>query len=612
MKTRTPASKKPDTAPLFPPVSDREAWLAVRRKPRSRKMAREIIRIAREVLNQPIAPLPASLFMEFIRSGNRSHYETNYFSRRGSLNALAVAESLENNGEFLEGIVNYLWEITAEHTWCVPAHCGMAADPLPEPPAEIVDLFAAETGMTLSSVLNLLEPDLKEISPNLVRTVRENLLRRVVEPILRKPFPFHWLDGRNNWTPWVCSNCLCTVFCVLKDEPEKLEKAVAVLQEGIDKYIRLYPADGGCTEGPTYWGRSPGMLLFFMEQIRNWSGSPKIRPMAEYILNACITPDYYADFGDCPPRTGIPAGAAACRTVKNGSMQIYSWHPFSPWICCRFGERIGCDALVSMGLLAARDYPAHALLRDLFSTLAFFFWIPARRASAIRKKPVVFYPESQILFLNEGETALAAKRGHACNHHHCDVGQVILFHRNRPVLVDLGSVEYRRATFGPDRWKDWHLNAEGHNIPQFNGSLQWNKTAAEPNSMTVFESKDAVVCSMDLTTAYPPEAGVWSCIRELTWDRKGKTMEIHDSWKLKKRSGNLVRIPFYTPESVFRHGKAWQIGKVAVHFENCSAEVRKVPLGDTVQIANWGKTINRLDVTAQSGSTGECRVVFQL
>ena len=88
-------------------------------------------------------------------------------------------------------------------------------------------------------------------------------------------------------------------------------------------------------------------------------------------------------------------------------------------------------------------------------------------------------------------------------------------------------------------------------------------------------------------------------------------MEIHDSWKLRKQSGNTVRIPFYTPESVSRR-KGWLIGEVEVHFENCSACVKKVPLEDIAQIANWGKTINRLDVTAESGSAGECRIVFQL
>ena len=251
------SEKEIDPTPLFPPASDRAAWLAALKKPHSRRIARELVRTAREVLTQPIPALPASLFMEFVRNGDRSHYQAPYFARRANLNALVMAEVIEYKGKYLDAIIDYLWEITAEHTWCLPAHFHLKDDPFPEPPAEVVDLFAAETGMTLSQVLNLLEPELKAVSPNLVKTVRENLSRRVVEPILRKPFPFWWLVGISNWTPWCCSECLATALCVLKDQPARLRKAVSVLQKGIDAFIRQYSADGFGVEGPSYWSKSP-------------------------------------------------------------------------------------------------------------------------------------------------------------------------------------------------------------------------------------------------------------------------------------------------------------------------------------------------------------------
>ncbi|MBQ9336535.1 MAG: heparinase II/III family protein [Lentisphaeria bacterium] len=600
-----------DPAPLFPPASNRAAWLEALKIPRNRKQAREIVKIAREVQKQPIPAVPASLFMEFTREGNRSHYEAGYFARRANLNALVLAEVFEYEGNFLDAIIDYLWEITAEHTWCLPAHCPKTGDPLPEPPTNIVDLFAAETGMTLAQVLNLLESELMKVSPNLIRTVRENLLRRVVDPILIEPFPFWWLHGRNNWTPWCCSNCLATALCVLKDDPDKLRKAVSVLQPGIDRYLELYPADGGCTEGPSYWGKSPGILLFWMEQLRDWSRSPKIGPMAEYIVDACLTPTCYAAFGDCPPRIALPGAAKDPAATRTGKVRAYQWWPVAPWICCRYGKRIGSENLISMGLKSAQDYPVRTLLRDLMAAQAFFFWIPARRAGAIRKKPVKFYPESQLLFLNESGVALAAKRGWECSHHHSDVGQVILFYRNEPMLIDLGNTEYRRETFSSKRWENWRINAEGHNIPQFNGIRQLAGTPPLPDSMAVTENEDGMTCRMDLTNSYPAEAGVVSCIRELIWNRREKTLEIRDSWKLKKRSGNTVRIPYYTPAKIVCRKGQWKIGKVGVRPENCSASAEKVPLEDSVQVINWGKTVNRYEVTAKSGASGSCSIFFE-
>ena len=124
-----------------------------------------------------------------------------------------------------------------------------------------------------------------------------------------------------------------------------------------------------------------------------------------------------------------------------------------------------------------------------------------------------------------------------------------------------------------------------------------------PNSLT---------CLMDISNTYPAGAGVKSCIRRIIWNRKAETLEIHDSWELKKRSGNTVRIPYYTCSQVTSRGGNWKIGAVPFRLENASAAVTAVPLEDTVQIANWGKTVNRIDVTAKSGSRGECSIIFTL
>ena len=605
MKTqkRTAVPKTIDTTPLFPPASDRQAWQTVLRIPRNRKMAREVIRLADRLLNEAVPAVPATLFMDFIRNGNRRRYEICYFNRRSNLGALVLAEVFEYQGKYLDKIVDYLWEVTSEHTWCLPAHCHMEKDPLPEPPADIVDLFAAETGMTLAQTLNLLENELAAISPNLVRIVRENMERRVIEPILRKPFPYFWLGGASNWTPWCCNNCLSTALCVLRDRPQKLRQTVAVVQEGIDNFIEKYPVDGGGIEGPTYWAKSPGMLLHYLEQLRTWNDNPKIKPMAEYIVDACLTPSFYAAFGDCPPRITLPPA-----TGKERQTRICAWQ-VPPWICCRFGERVGSEMLIAQGVAAARNFPVQTLLRDLFGALACFCWVPAR-GPVLRKKNLSFYPATQLMFLKEAGVSLAFKRGGAVPHYHCDVGQVILIYRDQPLLIDLGSTEYRRETFSVHRFENWRINAEGHNVPQFNGIRQVDGPLVDPDTLTLSETADGVECRADLTAVYPKEAGVRSCVRRVIWNRKAKTLEICDSWILKKRSGNTVRIPFYTCSPVVLRGAEGRIAGVPFRMENCTASVKRIPLEDSAQNVYWGKSVNRIDVTTRSGADGECRLVF--
>ena len=133
---------------IFPPAGNREAWAEALKKSHNRKLKKEIMNNAKVLLESPVPVLTASLFMNYVRNGNRNRFETPFFDRRRNLGILAVAEAFEYKGKYIDKIIDYIWEICAEHTWCVPAHCEMkdTTDPFPEFPVEIVDLFNSETG----------------------------------------------------------------------------------------------------------------------------------------------------------------------------------------------------------------------------------------------------------------------------------------------------------------------------------------------------------------------------------------------------------------------------------------------------------------------------------
>ena len=117
--------------PFFPAASDRGPWQKVLNTPSGKKQAAEVIARAEKILSEPVPPLPASVFMRFRRKWNRIDYETLYFQRRHNMHTLVLAECMEYQGRFIDKIIDYLWEITSEHTWNLPAHLPYHPDPLP-------------------------------------------------------------------------------------------------------------------------------------------------------------------------------------------------------------------------------------------------------------------------------------------------------------------------------------------------------------------------------------------------------------------------------------------------------------------------------------------------
>ena len=107
--------------------------------------------------------LPAAVFLEYQRNGNRTRFEALQFGRRNRLRDLVVAECVEGKGRFLDEIVNGIWLTCEESFWGVPAHLGAqkAGNGLPDASEPIVDLFAAETGSLLAWTDYLLGPQLE-------------------------------------------------------------------------------------------------------------------------------------------------------------------------------------------------------------------------------------------------------------------------------------------------------------------------------------------------------------------------------------------------------------------------------------------------------------------
>ncbi|MBJ2355529.1 hypothetical protein, partial [Sphaerochaeta sp. S2] len=100
-----------------PPATDRKFWDTL-----ISPVSSLIIKRAEKVVSQAIPALPASLYLSFSRTGNRTTFEECYFTRRRMLGTLTLAYCLKPKEVILDKIIDLVWAIVEETSWCLPAH----------------------------------------------------------------------------------------------------------------------------------------------------------------------------------------------------------------------------------------------------------------------------------------------------------------------------------------------------------------------------------------------------------------------------------------------------------------------------------------------------------
>ncbi|MCB0092183.1 MAG: hypothetical protein KDE54_30050, partial [Caldilineaceae bacterium] len=166
-----------------------------------------------------------------------------HFERRGMLGTLVIAECIEDQGRFLDDIVNGIWAICEESFWGVPAHIGRqtAGKGLPDTREVVVDLFAAETGALLAWSSYLLGERLDTVWPLLRDRIQREVNVRILTPCLERDdhswMGFHNTGRRvNNWNPWICSNWLACTLLLEEDEARR-QASVFKIMRTVDNFV---------------------------------------------------------------------------------------------------------------------------------------------------------------------------------------------------------------------------------------------------------------------------------------------------------------------------------------------------------------------------------------
>ena len=582
----------------FPAASDRAAWEGLLVHPLNQARKARLVARAEAALGQPWPFLPAERYMDFGRNGNRRNYEAPYFERRQRLAALVLAEAFEMKGRFIDEIINGIWVICEETTWIIPAHSTKGPKgvlPSLDAANQAVDLFACETAAILGLIYRLVGPQLDVVSPVVTERMRQQMNVQVLEPIEARE-DIRWMSGNGNWTPWCCSNTLIAALAIWEDA-DRVAAMARKLMTITDRFIDRYPPDGGCNEGPRYWGVAAGAmfnLLEFMYVATDGAvdiySEPLIVAMGDYMVTVNLDADYFVNFADAPIKPRFREG------------NVY-----------HFGTRTG-NALMQelVGMVLRGGDPkgeVSPLLQeninggDLLFHLQELFWVPGDAAPQGLPRPTERYlPDLQVAVLRESEQwgkglVFAIKGGHnGENHNHNDVGQFIVMSDSRPLIVDPGSETYTRSTFGPERYTHWYIGSRGHNVPVVNGCEQ-APGAEHAASQVVYDPQGRVYTfSEDIAGAYPAEADLKKLVRTAVVDWEARSVSITDAIACSQSGIDLdVWLHSPLPMTVVEPGvlALGEFGRICYDAALLDVRLEVLPLVDPIMRNDWGDTLYR-------------------
>ena len=588
---------------LYPPYANRAAWAALPGAARWKAAGDAALQDA-----DTLPRLPLSLWLRFTQNGDRTTWEHAYFARRRTLCALVMAEAVTGAGSYLPAIADLAWAICEESAWQLPAHNSYIRDtpqlPLPDVTRPIVDLFAAETGALIATVYGLLGAALDGYAPGFSVRLKGEVERRVLAPY--RTAHFWWMGNGEepmcNWTPWCTQNVLLAAAqCA---PAETLPVYVKQAAYSIDCFLKDYGEDGCCSEGAQYYRHAALTMFNALDLLCRiapgvfddvWT-EPKIRNMAEYIVNMHIAGPYYLNFADCSPL----AGARGVREFL-------------------FGQRVASAPLMT---LAARDW-ADALQQpdpdrlhhpDDSEGINLYYHIQTALAeqkvlafaqSAAPALPRdMWYPSVGILVCRRGAYALGAKAGNnADSHNHNDVGSVTLYKNGAPLLIDVGVETYSKKTFSPQRYEIWTMQSSWHNLPEFEPeSAQYQQQPGlefAARDVAVSDALDAI--TMDIAPAYGAVPGLGFYRRRVQLSANGLTLQEETDFS------RTVALTLMSVEKPAVEGGTVQFGTLAAAHIKGFARIatEAVPITDPRLRQAWPDTLYRTRICFTGALTVE-------
>ena len=387
-----------------------------------------------------ITPLKYSEFKLFFTTGDRAIYQKPYFQRRHAIAFATIYHLIHPEDDtIIEKLMDWIYTILDEYTWCLPAHQGKLE---PNNPSRI-DLFASETGFILSEIDYLLGDELEPLIRN---RIKGECKRRIIDPFFGVENYGWWENGHMNWT----SVCMCSVAATAMHLfPEIMtEENIERCNRAMEGFLQGFGDDGFCLEGVGYWGYGFGFFVMYADMIRdftegrvNFFNREKVKTIATFPQKMFISGNCSVSFADGP------------RSLKYQTGTLH-------YLKKEFPEDV---------LVYSPKYAAYG--EGKFTTLlrAFLWYEPEYAKNyADETTELECYGQDACWYVRRTAAyGFAAKAGNNNEfHNHNDVGSFIFAVDGHQTLMDVGAGKYTRQYFARDtRYDIIECSSLGHSVP---------------------------------------------------------------------------------------------------------------------------------------------------
>lgn len=587
----------------LPSYNNRDFWQSL-----PADLASQYIKNAESNLTYSWPAVKATDYLEFTRSGDRMGEA--FATPQSALISLVMGELMEGKGRFLDQIVNGVWFYCEQTWWGASAHLYLQKSfrGLPDVNDPTIDLSVASVANILSWTYYYFHEDFNRIHPAISSRLRQEIFRKAIDPYYQRT-DFWWMGIEdqshiNNWNPYINYNILNCIL-LLEEDPLKKAEGVKKVIRSLDAFLNSYPDDGGCDEGPSYWGMAGAELFNSLSLLRkvtnndfNVFENQLVQRIGQYIYKAYIHLPYFVNFADADAKTtSDPLDIYLYgKAIQDPDMQHFGAYlaQNSGWGKQPFGGRV-IDQINSLVVLQElQSAPAHEVLVS-------HAWLPQTEVAVARDKAGSY---SGFFF--------AAKGGHNKeSHNHNDVGSFVLYYNGEPVIVDVGKEKYRAKTFSRDRYEIWNMQSQYHNLPVINGFGQL--PGKEYRSKNTFFKNDRAktIFSLDVSGAYPADAGVNRWIRKYTLV-KGKSFIINDNYQLSELKGEICmnfmtccRVKIIKPGILEMKGSEFTL-QLKYDTNKVEPDIEPIEITDVSLLKFWPDGLSRVVFRIKdTGLTGE-------
>ena len=386
--------------------------------------------------------LKYSEFKMFWTTGNRTVYEKQFNIRRARANNCAILALIyPEEQKYLDELMDSLYAICDEYSWCLPAHHGQ----LEVNDNARIDLTASGTAAQLAEIYTVLEDRLEPLIKN---RIKAEVDRRIVATFCPKEH-YWWERGTMNWTA-VCVGNVGRALMLLRPDIVD-DKFIERLNASMDSFLTGFDSMGICFEGAAYWAYGFGHFVTYAEMVRRYTDGrvdyfarEKVKNVSTFFQKMFLAKDKGVSFSD---------GGRLLR------YNVYLQH----FLKSEYPD----DVLVYK---PQYGYWNWASIRDYAWFNEEYYNAPATDGESFE----LYADEAQWMVKKTAAYGFAAKGG--CNnefHNHNDVGSFIFAKAEDHVFTDPGGGVYTRQYFAADtRYSFVECSSRGHSVPIIGGEYQ--------------------------------------------------------------------------------------------------------------------------------------------